>query len=84
MTKIVLSFAEVLQTKTNSGDLILKDDGVDYNNNISKFLSSKSTIGIKPKVNKLVIFDSNLVHLVTKNLDNNPRISISFNAKVYE
>jgi uncharacterized protein (TIGR02466 family) len=78
-----LSGVLYLQTKRNSGNLILQDDSVDLNNNISKFLSSKSTIGIEPKVNKLVIFDSNLVHLVTKNLNNEPRISISFNAKVY-
>jgi len=47
-------------------------------------LNTEATVSVQPKKNKLVLFDANLTHYVTKNLSKNPRISISFNARVCE
>ena len=74
-----LSGVFYLQATENSGDLILENPNYDMNNKISSHLHNKFTIAIRPIKNKLILFDANCLHLVTKNNCKQPRISISFN-----
>ena len=74
-----LSGVFYLQATENSGDLILENPNYDMNNKISSHLHNKFTIAIRPMKNKLILFDANCLHLVTKNNCKQPRISISFN-----
>ena len=79
-----LSGVFYVQTQSNSGDLVLENFNFDVNNKLSLHLNTEATVSVQPKKNKLVLFDANLTHYVTKNLSKNPRISISFNARVCE
>jgi len=45
-------------------------------------LASMKTVSIKPEVGTLLIFRSNLLHMVEKNKSNQPRVSISFNVSL--
>tara|TARA_Y100001973_G_C5175760_1_gene321803 strand:+ start:1071 stop:1643 length:573 start_codon:yes stop_codon:yes gene_type:complete len=77
-----LSGVFYLQVPENSGDLVLQNLNYDINNKISFHLQNSSIIVIKPIKNKLILFDSNCTHLVTKNNSKQPRISISFNISI--
>jgi|TARA_Y100000114_G_scaffold132039_1_gene130581 uncharacterized protein (TIGR02466 family) len=72
-----------LKAPDNSGDLTLHSPYYDVNNKLSEHLNTESVIKIKPIVNKLVLFDANCSHYVTRSHSNEPRVSISFNANVH-
>ena len=72
-----------LQTPKNSGDLCLHTTDYDINNKISEHLNVQSVIRIKPVINKLVLFDANCSHYVTRSYSDEPRVSFSFNANVH-
>jgi len=68
----------------NSGDLVLNSYAYNSYHKLSNYLLEKHHVQIKSKNNLLVLFDSNCYHCVTKNLTKKPRISISFNIKIYD
>ena len=51
---------------------------------IQYHLKRKHEVSIEAVKNKLILFDSNLVHMVNPNNSKEPRISISFNLKINE
>ena len=71
-----------LDTHENCGNLIL--DSYHYNQHckISSYLKISEGVCIKPKNNKLVLFDSSCYHYVTKNKNDKIRISMSFNIAI--
>ena len=73
-----------LDTHENCGDLILDSFNFNQHCKISSYLSSKEKVIVVPKNNKIVLFDSNCMHYVTKNLSDKIRISMSFNIKIYD
>ena len=68
----------------NCGDLVLTSFNFTVNNKISKFLRSKNNKIIKPENKKIVFFDSECVHFVSKNFSGKPRISLSFNLNIHD
>ena len=76
-----LSGVFYLQTPDNSGDLCLHSTDYAVNNKISEYLNNQP-IRIKPEINKLVLFDANCSHYVTRSYSDIPRVSLSFNANV--
>ena len=69
----------------NCGDLVLNSFNYTDNNKISSHLSeNKLWRKVKPENKKLVLFDSECVHSVLKNLSGKPRISLSFNLGIYD
>ena len=68
----------------NCGDLVLNSFNYTDNNKISGFLINKNYKEIKPENKKLVLFDSECVHSVLKNLSGKPRISLSFNLSIHD
>ena len=77
-----LSGVFYLQTPENSGDLCLHSTDYAVNNKISEYLNDQP-IRIKPEINKLVLFDANCSHYVTRSYSDEPRVSFSFNANVH-
>jgi uncharacterized protein (TIGR02466 family) len=73
-----------VEVHKNSGNLILKSFSYNLNNKISNYLSGKHDVVIEPKNDMLVLFDANCWHAVSKNNSKKPRISISFNLKIYD
>ena len=66
------------------GNLELNSFAYNKQHKLSHYLLQKNLLSIKPQNNLLVLFDSNCYHCVTKNLTKKPRISISFNIKIYD
>ena len=73
-----------LDTHENCGNLILDSFNYSQYCKISSYLYSKEKVIVIPKNNKIVLFDSNCIHYVTKNLSDKTRISMSFNIKIYD
>ena len=51
---------------------------------IQYHLKRKHEVSIEAVKDKLILFDSNLVHMVNPNNSKEPRISVSFNLKINE
>ena len=75
-----------VDTQSNSGDIVFKSmDSVTSSISIPKSSSSEISLleidscSYKPQSSKLLIFKSNLLHMVKKNLSNSDRISIAMN-----
>ena len=62
-----------IKVPKNSGDLVLK---------YKKHKLDFSSIVFNPEERKFIIFQSGLDHYVTPNLNEEPRIIISFNFKI--
>ena len=82
------SLAYYVNVPENSGDIIFRSpesstDMFMLPSGKESFATMK-TIRIKPVVGKLIIFRSNLLHMVEKNKSHNPRISISMNMVLQE
>tara|TARA_R100001143_G_scaffold12530_1_gene13714 strand:+ start:1213 stop:1791 length:579 start_codon:yes stop_codon:yes gene_type:complete len=72
-----------LDVNENCGDLSLSTFNYSENIPLQKHLRSKYNKLIKPENKKLILFDSDCVHAVLKNFSGKPRISLSFNLKIY-
>ena len=68
----------------NSGDLSLHSFSYNNQHKLSTYLFRKSAVNIKPENDLLVLFDSDCYHSVLRNRAKKPRISISFNIKIYD
>jgi len=66
------------------GNLELNSFAYNKQHKLSCYLLQKNLLSIKPQNNLLVLFDSDCYHSVSKNKSNKPRISISFNVKIYD
>ena len=73
-----------LDVSDNCGDLVLTSFNYTENNKISRFLRNKNNKRIKPENKKIVFFDSECVHFVSKNFSGKPRISLSFNLDIHD
>jgi uncharacterized protein (TIGR02466 family) len=73
-----------IQVYKDSGNLILKSVSYNQHNKLAHYLSQKHSHVVKPKNDMLVLFDANCWHLVSKSRSNKPRISVSFNLKIYD
>lgn len=71
-----------LETPDNCGFLSLNYYNYNLNTKISEFFDGKGSIKILPKKDKIIFFDSNCMHYVTKNNSSKIRISISFNINI--
>ena len=79
-----ISGAYYVEVPKNSGNLMLKSLSYNSNNKISNYLSRKHNTVIEPKKDMLVLFDANCWHAVSRNNSKKPRISVSFNLKIYD
>jgi uncharacterized protein (TIGR02466 family) len=82
------SLAYYVSVPENSGDIIFRSpesstDMFMLPSGKESFATMK-TIRIKPTAGKLIIFRSNLLHMVEKNKSNNARISVSMNMVLQE
>ena len=68
----------------NCGNLELHSFAYNQQHKLSSYLREKNPLSIKPENNLLVLFDSDCYHSVSRNRSNKPRISISFNIKIYD
>ena len=68
----------------NCGNLRLESYTYNNHHKLSHYLQQINQIEIKPENNLLVLFDSNCYHFVGKNSSKKPRISMSFNIKIYD
>jgi len=68
----------------NCGNLSLNSYAYNNHHKLSRHLQELNLIDIEPKNNLLVLFDSNCYHFVKKNKSKKPRISMSFNIKIYD
>ena len=71
-----------IDTHNNCGNLILDSYSYNQHNKLSSYHLNKHGKTIVPKNDKIVFFDSNCMHRVTRNMSDKVRVSVSFNLRI--